>query len=300
MTFLELRTQFGNVEEDWINRLKALSYEELEYAWTNKTELHRKGMAWMTEYLDIQVYEHLVYTLDEKKMDWEDRLFYLITNEEKLDILLIRVEELKTYFEQNQNINLDPAFYLSYISSPRFPHMLFNDLPATSQERIMEKAKNDLEEPDIYSVVVHEMDDFNELNSSIIEFMYLKILIKEFTFSGKSQKNLDLTGSSKIVENEYPEIFTSINSYLLFNYTLRDWKKKEKIGPAIVTKLLQYFKDEDRIFQEVKPAHYKNFLKKEHQYTLRKLDDRTAPNDYEIRIFENIEKNFKLKSKPIN
>jgi hypothetical protein len=300
MTFLELRTQFKNVEEDWDNRLKALNYEDLEHVWNSKTELHRKGMAWMTEFVGIHIFQHLVYTLDMKVMDWQDKLFYLVTNEERLDLIKMRVEELKTYFEQNQNKSLDPAFYLDTICGVRFPHFVFNDLPEPSQKRIMEKTKNDFNELEISRFVYGEMYEFAELNASIIEFMYIKTLVEEFTFSGNAQKTLDRTVSSNISKNEYPEIFPTINSYLLFNYTLREWKEKGKIGPAIVTKLLEYFKDENRIFQEVKPAHYKNFLKKEHQYTLRKLDDRTAPNDHEISIFKNIEKNFKLKPKPIN
>lgn len=291
MTFLELRAQFEKVEEDWESRLKALSYEELEYAWLSKPALHRKGMAWMIEYLNVQIFEHLVYALDVHKMKWEEKLFYLATNNEKLELINMRIEELKTYFKKTNNRNLNPAFYLDYISGARFPHFVFNELPNTTQEKIMEKAKNDLAESDIYFFVYDEMPEFNELNASIIEFMHIKTLVNEFSTDSLEQK-FNQSGSLAIVKNPYPEIFTEINAYLLVDYTIQEYRKKEKIGPALVTKLLGYFKDEDKIFEEVKFLDYKNFLKKEYDFKLIKLDDRTAPSDHEIRVFKNIEKNF--------
>ena len=52
--------------------------------------------------------------------------------------------------------------------------------------------------------------------------------------------------------------------------------------------------------QKVKPATYKSFLKNEHALILKKFDERTAPNDHDIEIFENIEKNFKFEFNTTN
>ncbi len=296
MTFPELRKQFEDVEEDWENRLKAESYKDIEFAWQSKTELHREGMKWMIEYLNAQIFEHLVFELDGKKLEWDEKIFYLFTKEEKLDLIRIRVKELITYFDQQDERGLNPAFYLEHICSPRFPHRLFTDLPEISREKIMEKAKDkhDYDEGEVYSIVFDEMHEFNRLNDEIIEFKYLKTLFEKIQSEGNAEKKNDRGTSSSKVKNEYPEIFTSINSNLLFNYMLQEWKRKEKIGPAIVTKLLEYFKDENKIYKEVKLSHYKNFLEKEHQITLKKLDDRAAPLVHERQIFKNIEENFQI------
>jgi hypothetical protein len=301
MTFLELRAQFKNVEEDWINRLKALNYENLEDAWNSKTELHRKGMAWMIEFLGIHIFQHLVYTLDMKEMDWQDKLFYLITNEDKLDLIKIRVEELKTYFEQSKKNSLDPAFYLDNICGVGFPHLVFNNLPEPSQRRIMEKTKNDFNELEISRFVYGEIYEFAELNASIIEFMYIKTLVDKFTFGGNAQKNLDRTESSNISKNEYPKFFKNEyakvfrNGYAteLFNFLLTEEDKP--IGPSWAGKYFLLFKEEKLIKPKAKPVNFLTYLNKNIPKKIQILDNRTGyKEDVEVDFFKEVEKKFQI------
>ena len=192
---------------------------------------------------------------------------------------------------------LTPENFFDDIINPKFPYRAYLTIYSEVEEKIKETTEK--EDEDYDSIYFPSTEEIFNLVKILMELKLLQAI--HLKINSVVEKNLqkEITAPN-VNENKYPEIFTTINAYLLFNYTLREWKEKGKIGPAIVTKLLEYFKDENRIFQEVKPAHYKNFLKKEHQYTLRKLDDRTAPNDHEISIFKNIEKNFKLKPKPIN
>ena len=300
MTFLELRKQFEAVEEDWINRIKAQSYKDLEIKWRSKPELHRKGIAWMIEFMEIHVYKALVFTLEDKDREWKKPLFYAISQHETLHLIKARIKEIKTFFEQNKSRSLHPDIYIEELSTPIYPHILFNRLPQASREKIMKEAKKELDNDKIYDCILDEMDEFHELHEITIEFMYLKTLFEKLQNEYIEVKKIYQSTSSLTVKNKYPEIFTSKNSNLLFNYTLNEWKKKENIGPAILTKLWKHFKDEKRIHEEAKPLHYKNFLKTEHNTPLRKFDDRTEPSSLEREIFKEMEDDFQKEFNIIN
>ncbi|GGD99584.1 hypothetical protein [Planktosalinus lacus] len=308
MTFIELRKQFEDVKNDWENRLKARQFERMFDSSKDTTGYQPEAEIWVTIYMDFHIYVRLVYNLEKVEREWQEKLFYLLTDEEKINMIKIRVEELKIYFKQNPSEILNPAFYLENLSAIGLPGFLFLTLNDSTKEKIWKEIKkNDFKENDykefdyfdemrISSFVSKLLVDFNLLNTNIIEFIYLKVLIEEIISKTYRPTKYYHTESSDIEKNEYPEIFNFINSLNLFNYTILELNKKENIGPALANKLLEYFKDENKIIKKAKKTHFINFLREEHQLLFSKLDDRAVANEHDIQIFKNIEENFKIES----
>jgi hypothetical protein len=300
MTFSELQIEFKNIQTYFQENLYNEIYIKIEEKNKVTSSRNTEAMMWITKYLERQIYKRLNFKLTDLDLEWKEVFFYGLTSEEKLDRIKVRVEELKTFFQQNKNNILQPSRFLETISDPQFPIDLYENLSnSTKKEIIAEIYDNDDEfsdTPNIFLYLKDVISDFGLLSDNIIEFMYLKVLVEEIQPTAIDKRKIDSTKFSITEINDYPEIFTSIDAYNLFNYTVGGLKKNEEIGPALATKLLEYFKDEKKILKNVRKGHYINFLNKKHHLLFKKLDDRTAPNDHDLEVFNNIKENFELEA----
>lgn len=294
MTYNELATKFQECQRKWEEKYKRESYKAIVIGWRSKTPAEREGMRLMTEYLSYMIFDHLVSNLDDHKMNWENKFFFCYNVDEKIQLVEERILELRDFFKNySGRPPIRPNLFIENILFPRFSQMTFNRLSDATKNKIIDFRKNRSHDNWFYPTMERElMVEFHEFQQDIIEFLYLKTLYTELEEEKRNQKfPREKKLSSQL--GEYPEIFKSSDSFHLFNHIINDQKQKgNKIGPAFLTKIFNYFKDENLIYKNVKPKNYIKFLKTIHSIKIIKLDERTAPDTLDIDLFERLKKYF--------
>lgn len=292
MTYTELKKKFKECEKNWEENLKEESYQEISWAWPHKTSAQKEGMRLMVDYFSCNLYDSLEFDLEEQELEYDDKLFYCISIDEKIQLVQKRLEELKDFFFANKsNFHILPSSFPEGICHTRFPHMVFNKLPEDIQNKIIDLAPKD--QRDWFVTVEILIYEFHNVVFTVIEFLYLKSLFQDLQIEKRNQKDFKIPPPKQ--ENEYPEIFQNVYSYNLINYIIEDQQKKGvNMGPAFLTKLFIYFKDERFIFKKVKSVSYRRFLEKKHDIELKKLDERAVPDTLDIHTFDELKKFFKL------
>ncbi|WP_029038786.1 hypothetical protein [Salinimicrobium xinjiangense] len=298
MTYTGLRKKFEECTEDWNKNIKEESYKELTRTWSLKSPAQKEGMRLMIDYLSENFYNNLDYILEEQRMEYDDRLFYCISTEEKIDLVQERLLQLKALFTaKGMFLNLLPSSFPENSCYSRFPHMVFNSLPTDVQDQVIKLSPKNQE--DWIIQMERLMSDFHEYEFAIVEFLYLKSLFQDLQI--EKGKLSDMRQEKPLLKNEYPEIFLNEYAYHLFNHIVQDQKKKEaNLGPALLTKLFDFFKDEDFIYKKVKPMPYLKFLKNKHNIDIKKLDKRVAADSDDIDLFKKLKKSFTFKPNSID
>jgi len=295
--FSDLEKKLEQCKVHWYKSRKKRSLKLIEHLEKQIVRPYTGGLQFL-DFLGSEFYENLSYFLEEVADEISAYLQFSADDTGRIKKIEDKILKLSDSYQQNRFSGvLTPENFFNDLINPYFPYSTYILIYTEVEEKIKDATeKEDLDYDYIYFPATEEILSLTKIlmELKLLQAIHLKI-------KSEGEKNLiKEIIVPNVVVNKYPEIFTSINAYLLFNYTLTERKSKEKIGPALVTKLLAYFKDEDRIFEEVKPSDYKNFLKKEHQYTLKKFDDRTAPNNREIKNYANIEEIFKQQYDLIN
>jgi hypothetical protein len=302
MNYSELESKFAQVEITWEETLKAESIEEIDGRWRTKSPGLRYGMRAMVRFMDTQLFTCLVFTLRGIQLDWNEKLFYTIAEEEKIKLVKGGLEELNIFLKKDKNINLNPAFYLEYILSPSFSFLYFNGLTPEKQNIIINKLTppqsrrndaGDSEETNEYFRIYDLMGDFVLLNLSIIEFKYLKILLNELNNNVKVIPTVKVSSQINVKINKYPKIFKNGYAVELFNFLLAEEDKP--IGQSWAGKYFLLFKDEKLIKPKAKPVNFLTYLNKNIPKKIDVLDNRTGyKEDAEVDFLIEVEKKFQI------
>lgn len=128
-----------------------------------------------------------------------------------------------------------------------------------------------------YNEIVQEdfFAEFTKLLRNLTEVKLLQIL----------RKKLQVKQKAYSTPNYYPLVFKNKTGYQLFHYCMEGYSKTD-ITKTILSKYFEFFKNDDLILENVRPKNFFNFIKKDFDIDISRLEpytssDKTAKEEYE-------------------